>query len=240
MSTLTLVRHGQASYMEADYDKLSPTGELQSRMLGHYWARHRIIPDRLFHGPSKRHRQTCTIIVETMKTQGLELPEPQCIQEFDEFDAFTVMRIMTPVLVQHNTVICGLNDAFEEGRHTPDAGRLLQKLFEAVIREWSTGSWPGAAAAETWEQFRQRVSRAVDHVRNTAARSTHTAVITSGGPIAAAVAYSLDLPPRHAVEFIWMSRNTSYSQFVFTPERFTMHSFNSIPHLEDLQLLTYR
>ena len=34
MGTLVLVRHGQASFMAAEYDRLSPTGEAQARKLG--------------------------------------------------------------------------------------------------------------------------------------------------------------------------------------------------------------
>ena len=34
MALLTLVRHGQASYLQQNYDELSPLGEQQARMLG--------------------------------------------------------------------------------------------------------------------------------------------------------------------------------------------------------------
>ena len=37
MSTLYLIRHGQASYGEADYDRLSPRGIEQARAIGR-WA----------------------------------------------------------------------------------------------------------------------------------------------------------------------------------------------------------
>ena len=39
MSSLYLVRHGQASFLADDYDVLSPLGEEQARQLGRYWAR---------------------------------------------------------------------------------------------------------------------------------------------------------------------------------------------------------
>ena len=38
MGNLYLVRHGQASFLQQNYDKLSPLGEAQSRLLGEYWA----------------------------------------------------------------------------------------------------------------------------------------------------------------------------------------------------------
>ena len=39
MSSLALVRHGQASLFADDYDILSPLGEAQARHLGDHWAR---------------------------------------------------------------------------------------------------------------------------------------------------------------------------------------------------------
>ena len=105
MSTLTLVRHGQASYMETDYDKLSTLGEEQARKLGEYWARHRISPDRVIHGPAKRHIRTMEIAAQVVTDAGLTWPKPELNPAFDEFDAFTVMRIMLPRLAAHNTEI---------------------------------------------------------------------------------------------------------------------------------------
>ena len=37
MSRLFLVRHGQASFLSDDYDRLSPLGLEQSRRLGQHW-----------------------------------------------------------------------------------------------------------------------------------------------------------------------------------------------------------
>src|SRR4051795_2046219 len=93
MSLLTLVRHGQAAYMEMDYDKLSPQGQEQARKLGDYWVRNNITFDRVFHGPAKRHRQTMEIAGERVRAAGLRWPEPELLTDFDEFDAFTMIRL---------------------------------------------------------------------------------------------------------------------------------------------------
>ena len=50
MSNLFLVRHGQASFLETNYDKLSSKGEAQSRMLGEYWVKHGVSFDQFFPG----------------------------------------------------------------------------------------------------------------------------------------------------------------------------------------------
>lgn len=236
---LTLVRHGQASYMEADYDKLSVLGEEQARKLGHYWSRHRITFDRVIHGPAKRHKRTMEIAAEVVRSAGLPWPEAEEVPDLDEFDAFTVMRIMVPRLVKENTAIAELNQKFEDAGRSSEAGWHLQKLFEGVTRLWSSNEFE-TPETETWAQFRHRVGSAISRLRATTARSSRVVAFTSGGPIAATMGYALNLNPVQTIEFVWLSRNASYSQFLFSGERFSVHAFNAIPHLDDLSLFTYR
>lgn len=236
---MTLVRHGQASYMEVDYDRLSPLGEEQARRLGHFWSRHRIVFAQVFHGPAKRHIRTMEIAGEIVRGAGLPWPEPTLIPDLDEFDAYMVQKRMLPVLIEKDERVRQLEGEFRQYQHSPEAGRLLQKLFEEVARHWSSGRFD-MPEVETWSQFRRRISQALDQIRAAAGPSSNTAVFTSGGPIAATVAQVLDLPPEKAIEFVWLSRNCSYAQFLFSGERFSMHAFNAIPHFDDLSMLTYR
>lgn len=225
--------------MQEDYDRLSPLGEQQSRKLGEYWARHGVTADRVFHGPARRHSGTMDIAVSAVRKAGMEWPDAEVIPHFDEFDAYAVMQNVVPQMVQQDPVIRDLNQQFRANQHSPEAGRILQKLFEEVCRRWCTGIFD-TPNVETWSEFRQRIGSAIDNLRQSAARSSHTVVFTSGGPIAASVAYALDLPHEKAIEFVWLSRNCSYAQFLFTGDRFSMHAFNAIPHLDDLSLFTYR
>jgi broad specificity phosphatase PhoE len=239
MSVLTLVRHGQASYMSEDYDRLSSIGEEQSRRLGEFWARHEITFDACFSGPARRHAGTVEILGDTVRNAGLPWPSVQIVPELDEFDAFRVARVLLPVLLERDAEIRRLNEVFEQNRHTPDAGRLLQKLFEAVSRGWCSGAYD-LPDLESWAQFRSRVQTAVDNIRQATGRGQNVAVITSGGVIAATVSQVLDLAPERAIEFVWLTRNASFSEFLFSGDRFSMHSHNSIPHFDDRRLLTYR
>jgi broad specificity phosphatase PhoE len=225
--------------MEADYDKLSPVGETQSRKLGEYWVRHRLTFDRVFHGPARRHTRTAEIAGQVVQGAGMPWPKPVVLPAFDEFDAFTMMRIMLPVLAQRDPETRRLQAEYEEVSHTPEAGRRLQKLFEQVSRLWCTGEFD-VPDIESWAQFNQRVTASVQEVRDTASPSSSTVIFTSAGPIAATLAYSLELTPVKAIEFVWLARNASYAQFVFSGERFSMHAFNAIPHLDALELFTYR
>lgn len=234
-----MVRHGQAAYMEADYDKLSEMGERQARKLGEYWVRHGLRFDRVWCGPAKRHRRTMEIAGEVVRDAGLPWPEAEIVTELDEFDAFTVMKRMVPVLVEQDETIRTLHTEFYAKQHSPEAGRILQKLFEEVARHWCVERVT-ISGVESYSQFCTRVAQAVDRIRTSASQSSQTLAFTSAGPIAATLANALELEPLKAIEFVWMSRNASYSQFLFSGDRFTMHAFNAIPHIDDLQMLTYR
>ena len=58
MATIYLFRHGQASFGAADYDRLSPLGERQATLLGHYLRDSGIVLDAAFSGDLLRQRQT--------------------------------------------------------------------------------------------------------------------------------------------------------------------------------------
>jgi broad specificity phosphatase PhoE len=222
-----------------DYDKLSPLGEQQSAKLGLYWAKHGIGFQKVFCGPAQRHRRTMEIAAEHVRAAGLPWPEAVIVPALDEFDAYTVMKKVVPVMVEKDEQVRRLNEAFLGNQHSPEAGRILQKLFEEVARRWSTGDYD-MPEVESWQQFRSRISQAIDEIRRSAESSSSTVVFTSGGPVAATVAHCLELPDSKAIEFVWLSRNCSYAQFLFSGTRFSMHAFNAIPHFDELSFLTYR
>ena len=58
ISNLYLIRHGQASFGEKDYDNLSKKGIKQSITLGKKLSKQKISFDITIIGPLKRHKQT--------------------------------------------------------------------------------------------------------------------------------------------------------------------------------------
>lgn len=85
MAQLLLIRHGQASYGEADYDRLSVRGEEQARAVGKHLAEAKL--DALFMGPLRRQVQTATIAAELGK-----LPQPAQVDELAEYPGFEIVR----------------------------------------------------------------------------------------------------------------------------------------------------
>jgi broad specificity phosphatase PhoE len=174
-----------------------------------------------------------------MTAAGQPWPEMQTIPELDEFDAFRVMQFMVPRLIEADPAIREMHDDFRANQQSPEAGRKLQKLFEVVSRRWCSGEFD-MPEVESWKQFRARVQNGVAQIRNAAGSGKNVVAITSGGPISATVADVMNLEPLVAIELLWLSRNCSFSEFLFSGDRYSMHSFNSIPHLDERRLLTYR
>ena len=65
-------------------------------------------------------------------------------------------------------------------------------------------------------------------------------MFTSAGALTAVLADSLDLTPANMLKATMVVRNAAWSEFLFSPERFSLLSFNATPHLDEPALLTYR
>jgi broad specificity phosphatase PhoE len=239
MGRLFLVRHAQASFLEPSYDKLSPTGETQAHLLGEYWARRNVVFDRVCSGPRVRQRDTATIVGAAYRNAGLHFPEPVVMQEFDEYQADAVLEQSLTRLLENDSRVRELHQAFVESASTGERLRNFQRMFEAVIGKWVGGeiAIPGV---ESWPEFCARVNRGLSQVVSTANGGEQTVIFCSGGPIGVAMQRALNLASRDTLGAVWMSRNCSYSEFLFSGGRFTLSTFNAFPHLDDAALLTYR
>jgi broad specificity phosphatase PhoE len=60
----------------------------------------------------------------------------------------------------------------------------------------------------------------------------HVLLVSSGGPIATAVADVLRASPETSVEVNMRLRNSAVSEFSFNPTRHSLISFNGLAHLE--------
>lgn len=239
VSRVFLVRHAQASFLEPDYDKLSTIGETQACLLGEYWARHRIRFDRVCSGPRVRQIDTAKFVGDRYRSAGLLFPEPVVMQEFDEYHGEAVLKESLPQLFERDRRIRELHQKFQESGSPDERRRTFQRMFEAVIVKWVDGeiSVPGV---ESWSNFCARVNQGLSKFISKGSRGEQAVIFCSAGPIGVAAQRALDLLPTNVLRLVWMSRNCSYSEFLFSGHRFTLSSFNAFPHLDDASLLTYR
>ena len=239
MGRLFLVRHAQASFLSQNYDQLSARGETQARMLGEYWAKHNVVFDRACSGPALRHRQTAQFVCEAYREAGRDFPSGSVMDEFDEFQGDAVLSQSLPELLANNDRIREFHSALQNSREEASKRANFQRLFQAIISMWVNGEIvpPGV---ESWEDFCARVNRGLSTFLGKAKKGEVGVIFTSGGPVSIAVQRALHLSAQDTLQIAWMPRNCSFSEFLFSGERFMLSSFNSFPHLDNESLLTYR
>jgi len=239
MSQLILVRHGQAAFLTDDYDRLSPLGEEQSRLLGEYWTQRNVTFDAVFTGPRKRQRDTGRIVCEQYAQAGLPIPELIELPEFDEYHADDIMRDLLPQLMARDERFGQLNDAFQNAPTQADKRRSFQKLFEAVTAKWLRGEVL-SPHVESFREFHARVQRGLERATKDASSGSRVAVFSSGGAISVSVQLAARAAEEMVIEFNWRIRNCALNEIVFSQGRFTLDSFNAVPHLDDPKYHTYR
>jgi broad specificity phosphatase PhoE len=212
MGTLYLVRHGQASFGADDYDNLSELGHKQSVRLGEYFAQKGIHFDGLIAGTLRRHKQTMAGILQGMKREGEHLSW----EGLNEYDSDAVIATIHPHKLEKPT--------------SPEMYRHHFRLLRDGLAQWMAGV-VSPKGMPSYNEFVAGVSSALDHVRHNH-HGQNVLVVTSGGPISTAVGYVLGTSAEATIELNLRIRNSSITEFAFTPKRHMLVSFNAIPHLE--------
>ena len=213
MTELILVRHGQASFGAADYDRLSELGWRQSRWLGEYFAERGATFDRVIRGSLRRHTQTLAGIAEGMGglLDGAE------DARLDEYDSHSLLHAYAAK--------CGRPPALAQGADRREHFRILREAMYA----WTDGTL-GSHPHEPFADFRGRVLAALAQMRAGAVK--RVLVVSSGGPISIILAEVLGMPPRGVVDLNLQTRNTGITELQAGTSRIQAVSFNNIPHLD--------
>ena len=217
MGTLYLVRHGQASLGADDYDNLSELGRRQSRRLGEYFAAKGLRFDAALMGSLKRHAQTWEGIQSGMANAEASAPvlTPSIWPGLNEYDSEAVIACVHPA--PHAKPV------------TPEATREHFRQLRLGLRQWASGA-ATPQGMPSYSGFVQGIFAALDHVRSQ--HSGNVLLVSSGGPIATAVAQILGSSPEAFVELNMRIRNTAVSEFAFNPKRHALLTFNTLPHLD--------
>ncbi|MBU2954175.1 histidine phosphatase family protein [Marinobacter sp. F3R08] len=229
MATIYLVRHGQASFGKENYDKLSPTGWQQGRVLGR-WLEGKVEPAAVFGGNLERHRETVEAIAAGF---GAEFPDMQVVPGFNEFDHTTVVARYRPEWTDRAVMARDLK-AF------PKPARAFQEAFVQAVRRWASGEFDHDYE-ETWPDFKARVLAAFEEMIEFA-DGGDVLVATSGGPISVIAQYLLGLDDGKALGLNEVIANTSVSRVLYSGARRSLAVFNNYSHLEadDPALVTFR
>lgn len=225
MGTLYLIRHGQASYGEVDYDRLSTTGQDQARALGHWLGRARL--DRLYAGPLVRQQQTITIAREAAQLATTV----ETLPELAEYPAFEMLQHLIPRLVAEDPKFAQLT--------TQPTPRLLDDAFHTILGRWSRDEW-FVEGVERVGEFVARVRAGIDRVLRAAGSGARIACVTSAGPIGVAVGLTFGIPEHRMVRTSIVIRNASITEFRFRsqdfdwqPDQLSLVTFNLTAHLPE-------
>jgi broad specificity phosphatase PhoE len=239
MSSLTLVRHAQASFFADQYDQLSTLGEKQARLLGEYWVRNQPHIDEVYVGPRQRHVQTAQAVAAVFRQAQLQFSEPVVLAELDEYDLGSILGSLAPQLARKNQDFARLLELRHAGASESEKARSFQRMFESLMLYWQTARQT-PAGVESWPAFRTRVQRGLNKMMESAGRGRRVVACTSGGFIGTAVQLVLGAPDRAALELNWRIRNTALTEFLFNRERVSLDAFNATVHLPEPSTVTYR
>ena len=232
MGSLALVRHGQASFGAADYDRLSDRGIEQARALGARWAADGLTA--IYTGPLRRQVDTARIARDVAIAAGHALPEPIELPGLAELPAFELIARFLPEVARAHPELAGLVDGSATGG---DRAALMDVAFWKVLEGWSQGRFE-LGAIEPYAVFVDRVQGALaTMVARHQAGGARIAAVTSGGPIGLALKRVLGLDD-HAMFRLWrVVRNASVTDLLWRSRAagragdLSLLAFNQVDHL---------
>jgi broad specificity phosphatase PhoE len=219
MSVLLLVRHGQASWGAADYDRLSATGERQCTMLGSALAGRGVSPALVVRGSMRRHRQSAEVTRDAAGWTG-EVVEDAGWDEFDHLATLDGSVLFEPVAGE------------------PDAERV--RRFHGTVERWSSGRHD-PEYVESFPAFQARVLAAFDRTLARLGPRETGVVFTSGGPVSWLAAGLVDggLPAWRRLSRVVV--NASVTKVLTGDWGTDLISYNDHSHLEAAaDLVSYR
>ena len=212
MGTLYLVRHGQASFGADNYDKLSELGHRQCVRLGEYFRHKGVRFDAALVGTLQRQIESLAGIAEGLQWQ----PEPLSWPGLNEYDSQAVVSAIHP-----------------EPLARPDSPELVRHHFRLLrdgLVQWMAGNTQ-PEGMPSYAEFVRGVTGALDHIRQNH-HEKNVLVVSSGGPISTAVGHVLGTSPETTIELNLRIRNSSVTEFAFTPKRHMLVTYNTLPHLD--------
>ena len=232
MASLYLIRHGQASFMQENYDKLSPLGIEQSKVLGKYLQAQSYNFDACWTGLLERHKGT----YEASKEFFTGLPDAVAHEGLNEHQAAEIHYKHLPKFLEEEPELKEMMES--KGHKDPLVRKGLLKLFFKGTKLWINGDIH-VEGYEKFVDFKARVAKVYEYLLENMEGKKNAIAFTSGGTIGMLMGLMLDLRDEKVFEINWQVQNTSITEFSYSHGKFYLKGFNHIPHLQDEKLITY-
>jgi broad specificity phosphatase PhoE len=236
MSEIFLVRHGQASFGEKNYDRLSPTGIKQAQILARHMARIGQSFDAVYSGTLLRQKNTAKELTDFYKASGIPIPEQVESSDFNEYDSLMVWKTLLPPMLKEEPSLADDLSKIHTNKKT------FQMIFEKIVGRWVSGAFD-QSGLPSWSEFKYRVERGISGIMEKQGSGRKTIIFTSGGPISATLQQALGISDSKTIEISWQIMNASVTRFKYNSKGMALSVFNDITHIEiekDKDLITYR
>lgn len=225
MTQLILIRHGQASFGQRNYDKLSERGHQQARIAGKALNDQGLTFDALISGDMARQKATA----EEAAAQMQSPPELQTRPEFNEYSAESLFAAYMPSVLAENPDLAAKNKALFTDP------RLFQTTLAIITRKWLADEPHTINSLESWPQFCARVRNGLAAIHRDFGRDARIGVFTSGGPIAVAVGSAQEVTDDMIIQINWGVFNASLHEFQSNKSGWRLTGFNNISHLRQVE-----
>ncbi len=242
MSTLYLVRHGQAGTRDA-YDSLSELGRRQSRLLGEHFVAQGIRFDTAYCGAMLRQQRTAEEVSRAFADAGIAFPAITIDPAWDEFDLTQMHAEIAPQLCAEDPAFLREYQGMLEqvrvsaGAHAARIHRKWLPCDTKLVDAWIGGRY--RYSGESWEQFRNRVASSRLKIDDSHARE-NILIATSGIPIAIWAGLSLEIDDDRLMRLAGVLYNASYTVMRLREGQVRLFTFNAAPHLAADGVRTHR
>ena len=241
MSTVYLVRHGQAGTRDA-YDSLSDLGKRQARLLGEHFVSQGIEFAAALSGGLSRQRQTGEEVGAAFSRAGVSFPSLAIDPRWNEFDLGRVYSEIAPLLCAEDHQFRLEHEKMQEQIRVSDGAhaaihRKWLPCDTKLVRAWISGRY--AYSGESWQRFCERVASCRFDTGNPQQRE-NVVVFTSATPIAIWTGMSLDICDDRLMQLAGVLYNASYTMMRLRDGELRLFTFNAAPHLSARGLRTHR
>lgn len=208
MSTIMLIRHGQANTTaqdETSYDKLSELGAQQATWLGDHIRATGEHFERVYCGTLTRHIETA----QAMKAEAHgEIVQDQ---RLNEMEFFTLANLLKD----------------QQGIALPDSREGFVAYMPMLLGKWQAGEI--ADTPESFQDFETRVDAVINDIN---AGHGPAIVVTSGGLIGMVMRHVMGLGIPAFARACIAIQNTSVHRLHRVGDALALTQFNAVPHLD--------
>ena len=236
MSTIYLIRHGQASFGADNYDNLSTLGRRKAEVTGHYLRDSNIQFDAVYSGDLQRQKDTAEISIASQKI----VPLHHIDARFNELRNDEQLEYLLPTVLKQDAALRELVET-----RGLKSSKDYQKAIRSVFNYWVSPECDHPSI-QSWSDYSNAVRDALKQVMTRHGSGKTIGIFCSGGTIATMVAQVLGLDGSNTYKFYEPIFNCSITQLFYSSSEVSLSYFNDRSFLQLLgqqhgeDLISYR